>query len=508
MINDWQNLRDLLLSSASQHPDRTALWVDQCSISYRELIEHGHGIANAIEPTPSRTAVFANRHYWSYAGIVGAILAGHAYVPLNPTHPPERLLAMLRTADVSTLIIDRTALETCRGMIEQLDTLTVVVPDTTDLPDWTVGLPHQFRTGVLEHRVSTAILTPQSGAYLLFTSGSTGVPKGVMVNHGNVATYVRTMINRYGLTKRDRMSQLFELTFDLSVHDMFVCWGAGGTLYCPSDGSRRVPKRFVREHDLTCWFSTPSAVSLLVRMRLLHPGDFPSLRWSLFCGEALPKRLAAIWQTAAPNSIVENLYGPTEATIAITAYRLPADLTNLPDIIPIGTALPDQMAVVDNSSGELLLAGTQVTEGYWRRPDLTAERFVTISNHRWYRTGDRVVIGEHGLEFSGRLDRQIKVSGHRVELMEVEAKLRIAADCDSVAAIPHVDEDGVVYGIVALVAEESRPSHDIVAACRQTLAPYMVPARLIRVRDWPLNSSGKTDYRALILISENAHDNR
>ena len=287
MPADGKNLRDILLSSASLHPERAALWVDQCSISYRELIDHGRGIANAIAPEPRRTAVFANRHYWAYAGIVGAILAGHAYVPLNPTHPPERLLTMLRVAAVGTLIIDRAALDTCRTMIEQLEALTIVVPDAADLPDWTVGSRHRFRFGAGRGQLWTAPLTPQSGAYLLFTSGSTGEPKGVMVNHGNVTSYVRTMIERYGLTEQDRASQLFELTFDLSVHDMFVCWGSGGTLYCPSDGSRRVPKRFVREHDLTCWFSTPAAISLLSRMRLLHPGDFPSLRWSLFCGEGV-----------------------------------------------------------------------------------------------------------------------------------------------------------------------------------------------------------------------------
>jgi len=269
-------------------------------------------------------------------------------------------------------------------------------------------------------------------------------------------------------------------------------------------GQQTGAKRFVREHDLTCWFSTPSAVGMLARMRLLHPGDFPSLRWSLFCGEALPKRLAAIWQAAAPNSVLENLYGPTEATIAFTAYRLPTDLTELPDIVPIGTALVGQRTMIDSISNELLLNGTQVTEGYWRRPDLTAERFPTVGDQRWYRTGDRVAEGQHGLEFLGRLDRQVKISGHRVELMEVEAKLRIAAECDSVAAIAYpIDEDGMAQGIVALVAAESRPTQDIMADCRRALAPYMVPSRLIRVIDWPLNSSGKTDYRAFeTLISE------
>jgi amino acid adenylation domain-containing protein len=509
MDGAWNDLRALVLSSGQQHADRPALWVDDCLYSYGELIRHGAGLAHVIASTKRRTAIFADRHFWSYAGIIGAVLAGHAYVPVNPRHPMDRLETMLRSADVGALILDHLALVQYRPLIEALPPCRIVVPDAEQLPDWVVGSPHRFIVAAdLRYDLPTPVITADDGAYLLFTSGSTGTPKGVMVKQANVIAYLRTMIARYAMTPEDRVTQLFDLTFDLSVHDMFVTWGAGGTLYCPSDNVRKYnPRMFAQRHALTGWFSTPSTIALMSRLHMLSADCLPSLRVSLFCGEALPTRLAAEWVRAAPQSLVENIYGPTEATIAITAYRLPVNLTDLPEIVPIGQPLPGQLAAVfdeqgrsmpNGEAGELWLSGSQVTDGYWQQPDLTKERFVWYNQHRWYRTGDRAICDAAGLRFLGRLDRQVKISGYRVELAEIEAALRQAAACDSVAALAWpVDANGLAHGVVALIAAESRPDTAILAACCRTLAPYMVPSRLVRLTEWPLNTNGKTDYRAL-----------
>jgi len=182
-------------------------------------------------------------------------------------------------------------------------------------------------------------------------------------------------------------------------------------------------------------------------------------------------------------------------------------LSDLPDVIPIGSALAGQQAAVldhemqpvpHGTAGELCLAGSQVTAGYWRQDALTAEKFVTTSNNRWYRTGDRAISDTYGLRFLGRIDRQVKISGHRVELLEIEHVLRDAAGCESVAAMPWpVDAEGLARGIVAMVAPESRPNEVILASCRQHLPPYMMPSRVVRL-DWPLNTNGKTDYSVLL----------
>jgi len=493
-------LRALIVASVNTHADRVALWVDGDAYTYRYLYHQAYKISRTLDGLrPRRTAVLADRSFWSYAGILGAVLAGHAYVPLNPRHPIQRLADVLRRADVSAVIMNQASLVEYQALLDGSPRCQVVVSDC--LPN--VSLQDALK-GLDDARSS---VHPNDGAYLLFTSGSTGEPKGVMVSHGNVMTYLRTVIERYELRPEDRATQLFDLTFDLSVHDCFATWGSGGALYAPSETMRKAPRQFVKQHALTCWFSTPSTVDFMTRLRLLQPDDFPGLRLSLFCGELLPRRLVEVWRRAAPNSVIENLYGPTEATIAITAYRIPTTLTDLPDVIPIGTALAGQEATVMDTDlqpvaageiGELCLAGDQVTAGYWRRDDLTDERFVTARNKRWYRTGDRAMYDGYDLRFLGRIDRQVKISGHRVELLEVENVLREAAGCESVAAVAWpLDSNGLAHGIVAMVAPESHASADILVSCRQRLPPYMVPSRVVRL-NWPLNTNGKTDYSALM----------
>jgi non-ribosomal peptide synthetase component F len=327
-------------------------------------------------------------------------------------------------------------------------------------------------------------------------------------------SYLRSVGARYAPSPEDRCTQLFDLTFDLSVHDMFLCWGAGATLFRVPDNARFAPREFVRRHALTMWFSVPSTAAMMLGLRALRPGDFPSLRLSLFCGEALPKRLAVAWASAAPNAVIENLYGPTEATIALTGFRLPRDtkaMDALPEIVPIGAPLPAQDArlvdafgqeVADGEDGEICLAGSQVTDGYWLRPDLTSQRFVRfgwdMADRVWYRTGDRARrMQEHGLVFLGRLDRQVKIAGHRVELQEVEAVLHHAANANAAAIAWPLGPDGLARGIVGFVGQTTRPIDDVLYACRQALPPYAMPSAIHRVDDWPLNSSGKTDHARL-----------
>lgn len=496
----WKSLGELILANAAQHAERSALWVDDYYVSYRSLVRQSFGIANALDGiAPRRTAVLANRQFWSYAGIVGTLLAGHAYVPLNPRHPIDRLRSILHRADVGALVVDQQSLLALRPLILTHPPITIIVPDGSPPDWWHLCRDHRFiGTADLRYDPCEVAVDPQDGAYLLFTSGSTGEPKGVMVSHANVCAYLGTALERYRLTPDDRATQLFDLTFDLSVHDLFVTWGSGATLYCPPERARKTPHQFAREHELTCWFSTPSTVAFMQRLRMLHEGDLPKLRWSLFCGEALPKALVQEWRRTAPNAVVENLYGPTEATIAITAFRLPADLQDLPEVIPIGEAFAGQETTL--LGDELLLGGSQVTAGYWQRPDLTAERFIVQDGKRWYRTGDRAAMTAQGLCYLGRLDRQVKILGNRVELFEVEGALRAAAACDSVAALAWPIRDGIAYGLTAIVADQSLTNEVILAECRRRLPAYMVPARLVRVSEWPLNSNGKTDYSALVSI--------
>ncbi len=520
-----RTLGELMQRSAALHTDNTALWVDGSSVTYRELTALASPLARALIDAGlghgmSRCAVLGARGLTTFSGIIGASLARCAYVPLNPAHPQSRLAAILDAADIDAMIVDHDALACARDLIPNLPRgATILLPNCPSPPDWATGMRHIFLSQAdLQPRDLDPFEpgNPDDGAYLLHTSGSTGTPKGIQVRNRNVMAYLRTIAARYAPSPTDRMSQLFDLTFDLSVHDMFLCWGAGAALYCPPARAKFAPRDFVRRHELTTWFSVPSTAATMMGLRMLRPGDFPSLRLSLFCGEALPRRLATAWAAAAPNSEIENLYGPTEATIAITAFRLPREanqLEHLPDVTPIGRALPNQhTALVDADGqaadeGELCLAGTQVTDGYWRRDDLTLQRFVRFpwddANRIWYRTGDRArSTPEHGLIFLGRLDRQVKIAGYRVELDEVEAVLQRIARANAAAIAWPVSTDGLTRGIIAFVGNVAVPDTTILDECRLLLPPYAVPSSIRRVDEWPVNSNGKTDHSRLRRMME------
>src|SRR5258708_13649773 len=282
-------------------------------------------------------------------------MAGLAYVPLNPRVPGERLLDMMMSSRADVIIVDHQCIAVAERVLMRCPRrLIVILPDFATPPDWAGRLrQHRIlcRSDIERPQQPSAdpLVEAEGGAYLTSTCGSTGVPNGVLISHGNAVTYILNVRNRYRPSCDDRFTQLFDFSFDLSVHDMFLCWSAGACLYCVPRSTKFGPRDFVRQHQLTFWFSVPSTAAFMSQMRMVRPGDFPSLRWSLFCGEALPVRLARQWQEAAPNSTVENLYGPTEATVAFTAYRLPrkdAAAVDERQIVPIGWPLPGQVIAV------------------------------------------------------------------------------------------------------------------------------------------------------------------
>lgn len=525
------SLGDLVAATARAHPARAALWVDGEFVAYKDLVAMAARLGGAIRAASPvagdrrvrQCALLVDRSLTGYTAVLGTIFAGFTYVPLNPRFPPDRLVRILDACDAHVLVIDAASLDAARAVLKRCARpLSIVLPDLPSPPDW-IGLMRP-RHVLCRHDIErlppasgTARISGDDGAYLLFTSGSTGLPKGVLIRHDNALAYVRTAFGRYRPTPQDRFTQLFDFSFDLSAHDMFLCWSAGACLYCPPVNAVAGLRDFVREHELTFWFSVPSTAAYLSRMKMLAPNVFPSLRMSLFCGEALPARLASVWRKAAPGSVIENLYGPTEATIAITAYRLPdrdGPVLEERPIIPIGMPFPGQHVAVidadgrlvpDGEPGELCLAGSQVARGYWNLPEVTATRFAAPvglpdgAPRHWYRTGDRVAMSHDcGLLFLGRMDHQVKIRGYRVDLHEVESVVRDATGSESIAALPWPADDlTLARGVVVFVAGNPRATDEIVARCASKLPPAIVPRQFFFIPDWPLNCNGKTDYAAL-----------
>ncbi|MBV8900551.1 MAG: amino acid adenylation domain-containing protein [Verrucomicrobia bacterium] len=524
----FRSLIDGFVQSVNRFPLREALVVDGERLTYLTLQRLAGKIASTIlqheQDGFPLVGLLAHRSKTAYAGVLGILGAGKGYVPLNPKFPIERTRRMLALSGCGMLIAGR---EGFRHLPELLmdagRPLTVILPDAFDAGDLSSDFPqHRFvssqkMTGG-DAFSSGITANPARIAYLLFTSGSTGQPKGVPIPQSNVRSYVQHVCDRYDVNETDRFSQEFDLTFDLSDHDMFVCWERGACLFSVPEKSVLAPAKFIREHRLTMWFSVPSVIGLLVRMRLLSPGCFPSLRYSLFCGEPLSASYAQRWQEAAPNSILENLYGPTETTIAISHYRwnksgsLEAECVN--GIVPIGWIFDgqacrvidaDRKAVSAGVPGELCLCGSQVTTGYWNDPARTQEQFVRLpgaGEDLWYRTGDMVQQSADGcLYYLGRMDHQVKVRGYRVELQEIEAVLRKACGTEQVVAIAWPVENGSADGIVAFVSGAGGFDHDrVLDYCGRVLPGYMVPRKLYLCDEFPLNANGKIDRARLVCI--------
>jgi non-ribosomal peptide synthetase component F len=261
------------------------------------------------------------------------------------------------------------------------------------------------------------------------------------------------------------------------------------------------------------WNSVPSLVGMLRQMRALGPNSLPALRLTAFGGEALPASIVAAWREAAPNAAIFNVYGPTEATVGCMAQRVdePPPVTPGRDVIAIGTPFAGTEAAIvghdgrmlpdgtPGTSGELALAGAQLAQGYLNSLALTERRFRVIDGKRWYLTGDLALRDAAGrFHCLGRIDNQVKVLGHRIELDEVDAHLRSASGIDVVGSVAWPLVDGAAQGIVAFVGAQNLDTDALITALKERMPATMLPHRVVALPDMPFNASGKVDRAALL----------
>jgi amino acid adenylation domain-containing protein len=519
---DGISLRSGLLGSVAKCPDAVALVVRDERLSYGELDATARRWAGAILDPLNRRAervgVFGYRSRVSYIGALAALYSGAAFVPLNPNFTPEKTRSMIRQAALDAVIVDKMCAPQLGKVLEGENSVPLML-----LPEFEKAHFPGLEAPILDASDLAAAplarelppLVPEDIAYMLFTSGSTGEPKGVPVTHGNACHFLGAMQKRYSIVPGDRFSQTFDQTFDLSVFDLFLAWHSGACVYSMASVDLLAPTGFINRNQLTVWFSVPSVAAQMRKRSRLQPNSLPTLRWSLFCGEPLPKTSAELWQAAAPASIVENLYGPTELTIACMIHRWIPDLSPAlchNEVVPIGrpieglaTVLLDEglAPVPPGEEGELCVSGPQTTPGYWKDPARTAERFVSIpvsdaEVRRFYRTGDRARRLENGeYVFIGRTDFQIKVLGHRVELGEVEAALRRDSRVSDVVAIGWPVVEGSAQAVVAFVVGDKVDTAALADAAKQSLPPWAVPKEIRILEAMPLNANGKIDRKAL-----------
>jgi D-alanine--poly(phosphoribitol) ligase subunit 1 len=501
-------------------PERPALFANEETLSYRELAQRARNVAGALHDAGVQpgapVAILASRSVAAYAGMLGASWVGAAYMPINLTVPERRLIEVLQIAKPAALVADDTGAELLSDRVLEAGPALVLIPGEEAARRCGPHKHQQIRPMSTLDDVGPAYEPAFVGlddiAYLMFTSGSTGAPKGVMVPSGAVHHYLSCVRARYPLTPDDRVAAPTDLSFDLSVNDMFLAWSFGASLQVVPAPQAMAPGKFIKDRAVTLWLSVPSVIGMMRSVKMLRRGSFPSLRYSLFCGEPLPLSGAQAWQEAAPNSIVDNLYGPTEATVACLweAVGAAPPVTPEREIIAIGRPFPGMEAAIveptapdqflaPDERGELALSGPQLALGYFGAPELTASRFPVIKGKRWYLTGDMAYQDADGrFHHLGRLDNQVKVNGYRVELEEVEAHLRAVCATDLVAAVAWPVAHGSATGIVGFHVSKTVTSEVVRDALARRIPAYMMPNRIHIVGALPLNANGKVDRRALI----------
>jgi len=454
-----------LIGSIREFAARNAFVIENESYTYGQFGERISAVRGLIRSWSSDEKVVAlafHNDLDTYASIFALWMEGKAYVPLHPNWPKERNESILEQIGCSHI------LDSCNA------------PYTEDLlDDWAEASDEEL-------------------AYVLFTSGSTGKPKGVPLTRKNLASFVRGFWNiGYELSEEDRCLQCFDLTFDLSVMSYLVPVLRGACVYTvPYEAVKYMAICGLMEgYQLSFALMTPSTLQYL--RPYMDEMCFPAMRYSLFCGEALPLETTDMWAKCLPNAVIDNVYGPTEDTIFCTYYRYKRDSENKAHngVLSIGKSMTSgQVAVFD---GELCLAGNQLTPGYWQNPEKNSEAFFEKDGVRWYRTGDLCTMDKDGdILFIGRKDSQVKIQGFRIELGEIEYHARqYYKDCNLL--VMSFDNAEGTTSLAMFIEMPEEESSGLTEYLTSKMPGYMIPSKFIYLEKFPLNSSNKIDRSVL-----------
>lgn len=485
-------LHALFEGQADIRPDQLAIDGPDMTLSYAELDARANMLAHFLRAQSVGPGDFVglnlSRSSLPIIAILACLKAGAAYVPLDPSHPDERIRFIIDEAEIRLIITEQDLqrrLETLSGgKTISIDTFDFdpAIHDTTRLPASQTGLK------------------PSDACYVLYTSGTTGRPKGVVAEHRNVVHFVKAFNKVCRTSADDRIYQGFALTFDGSVEEIWMAFSNGATLIT---GDGATPKfgnelaQVLRDTRANFFSTVPTLLSTMSE-------DIPDLRQLVVSGEACPPELVARW--ARPGRTMLNVYGPTEATVNTTAAILEPGKP-----VTIGKPLDGYDALILNErlqpvlrgeKGELFIGGPSISRGYLNQPELTGKSYVHLvvqNARRFYRTGDLVRWNDDDeLEFFGRIDSQVKVRGFRVELSEIEEVLLTQPGITS-AAVNVVERQGSQSLAAYILTEAGAPvdRKGALAAMRSKLPSYMVPGFLEQLDAFPMLASGKVDRKQL-----------
>ena len=505
--------------SAARDPDREAFRFEGRALTYAELVERSRRLAGVLVERGvrphDRVGLYMNKCLELPVALYGVLTAGAAYVPIDPTAPPARVRFIVEDCGIRHLITNPAHARKAAGVAADVPGLEHVIGAETP-SDGGDGFVPWETVDAAPARDPGVRLVEQDLAYIMYTSGSTGVPKGLMHTHASGLAYARLSAREYGVEPEDRLGNHSPLHFDMSTFEYLTGPLCGATTVILPEEVTMFPRslaELIERERLTFWYSVPLALIQLLEQGGIEERDLSSLRWVLFGGEPFaPKylaRLAELW----PKARFSNSYGPAEVN-QCTAYHVPAGPVDVGRPIPIGPVWPGAEGLVvdggdrevaSGETGELLIRAPTRMRGYWSRPDLNRQAFFRRARFPdfeevFYRTGDLVRDrGDGNLVFLGRKDRLIKVRGYRVELDEVEAVLGALPDVAEAAAVDVRDAGGhvAIFAAVLLREGSSVEAGELRRGAAQRLSAYAVPSRIDVRESLPRTGSGKIDRTAL-----------
>ena len=489
-------IADQFKQQVAKTPDAIAVVAKDRQLSYRELDECSNRLARHLQSLGVKpdtlVGVAMGRSETLVVSLLAILKAGAGYVPLDPTHPKERLSLIINDSGMQILLTTSEVRDQLPLGARELRVLDV------ENPAITLESPYAVETNAASHNL----------AYVIYTSGSTGMPKGVMIENRNVINFFTGMDRAIGCAPGVWLA-VTSFSFDISVLELLWTLTRGFKVVVHgNDGTATIADEITR-HGVTHLQMTPS----LARMLTLDPRAFAALgllRQMLLGGEAVPASLIHHIRQVFRGEI-HNMYGPTETTIWSTTYRVEEPGSTVSIGRPISNT---QIYLLDaelqpvpvGEIGELFIGGDGVARGYWNRPDLTAERFLTIpslSPHRIYRTGDLArFLPDGNIEFLGRTDYQVKLRGHRIEPGEIEAILEQCKGVRQAVVVVREDREGDKRLITYLVAEANgtEATDPLRSALESKLPDYMVPSAFVFLPELPLTDNGKIDRKALLKL--------
>ncbi len=513
-------LPEYVTRHAGSHPADVAVLMGDESLNYAQLEALSNRLAHWLEDVGcrrgDRVSLLASKTPDAIIGIVGILKAGCAYVPLDVDGPTARTRKMMQSADPKAIVAEGSSFASIAELTSGNEGSIPTARIDGATRDEIRGAEEEWKRCSPEVRPRTG--DPTDMAYIMFTSGSTGDPKGVVITHANVVHFVEWAVRRFDLRRGDRNSGHTPLHFDLSVFDLFGTFAAGAQLHLVPQEKNLIPQaliEFIRASRLTQWFSVPSTLTYLAQHAGLEIGDFPSLKRVLWCGEVLPVSTLLYWLDRFPDVQFTNLYGPTETTIASSSFTVPVGPMDDKASIPIGVPCDgEELLVLDEDLqrvgvghvGDLYIGGVGLSPGYWRDEQKTAEAFrphpfSPDPNERVYRTGDLATLRDDGLfYFHGRNDSQIKSRGYRIELGEIETAidaLGLVSECVVLGVSARGFQGTAICCAYVPPPDRPTPPHLLRRALLPVLPTYMLPSRWRSFDAFPLNPNGKVDRRAL-----------